>query len=76
MTDADNSGALDTMDIEEAAKYLKASVRTVYGLAAQGALPGSKVGRRWVFVRRDLANYLLDRYAIKVMSGVKDENGS
>lgn len=72
MTDADNSGALDTMDIEEAAKYLKASVRTVYGLAAHGALPGSKVGRRWVFVRRDLANYLLDRHSIRVSGGCNE----
>ena len=51
----------ETMSAEEAADYLKASVRTVQELAMDGKLKGAKVGKGWVFFRRDVVAYLEGR---------------
>lgn len=51
----------ETMSAEEVADYLKASVRTVQELALDGKLKGAKVGKGWVFFRRDVVAYLEGR---------------
>lgn len=44
----------DVMTIREVAEYLKLTEKTAYRLAADGTLPGFKVGGAWRFRRRDI----------------------
>lgn len=48
----------DTLDIVEAADFLKVDDETARKLAATGEIFGAKVGRGWVFLRSDLVDYL------------------
>jgi molybdopterin-binding protein len=43
---------------EDAARYLHLNVKRVQALARQGRLPGRRIGRRWLFERRDLERLL------------------
>lgn len=42
------------MTIHEVAEYLKLNEKTVYRLAAEGEIPGLKVGGSWRFRRHDI----------------------
>lgn len=42
----------------EAAQYLRLNVKRVQALAREGRLPGRRVGRKWLFDRRDLDHAL------------------
>jgi excisionase family DNA binding protein len=53
---------MQTLDLEEAATFLKCSDDTVRELAASGQLPAAKVGRAWVFVDVDLVEWLRTQY--------------
>ena len=46
---------LDTLDVAGAADYLKMGEDTVRRKARTGEIPGAKIGRRWVFLKGDLA---------------------
>ena len=46
-----------TMNVEEAADYLRMPVNTLYMKLQKGEVPGSKPGKRWV-----LFNYELDKW--------------
>jgi len=48
----------DIMTIREVAEYLKLTEKTTYRLAAEGELPGFKVGGSWRFKRQDLAKWI------------------
>ena len=50
--------APDTLDIHQAAAILHADEETVLALARSGELPGTKIGRPWVFLRTDVLDYL------------------
>lgn len=47
-----------TFDIIECADFLKVEKQYALSLAAEGKLPGAKVGRAWVFLVDDLVEYL------------------
>lgn len=49
---------MNTLDLDEAAEYLKISSDTMRDLADSGEIPGAKVGKQWVFSEDDLAAYL------------------
>jgi excisionase family DNA binding protein len=49
MTDFDRASLLFTA--EEAAKYLRLHVKSIYRLARDGKIPGRKVGGSWRFHR-------------------------
>ena len=49
------------MTIEDLALYLKLSKSTLYKLAAQGKLPGQKIGRHWRFHREAIDSWLQKR---------------
>lgn len=49
---------MDLLSAEEAARYLHLHVKRVQALARAGRLPGRRVGRRWLFDRRDLDRLL------------------
>lgn len=47
-----------TLDIVECAEFLKIERTHALKLAGNGTLPGAKIGRAWVFLEEDLAEYL------------------
>lgn len=53
---AEPEGEILTLD--EVAAFLKAGKRTVYRLAAEGKLPGFKLGGTWRFRRSDLDKWI------------------
>lgn len=48
----------DIMTLREVAAYLKLAEKTAYKLAAEGKLPGFKVGGSWRFKRTDLDKWI------------------
>jgi len=52
------SGAMELLTVDEAAEVLKLSVHMVRRLAAEGKIPGGKVGRQWRFSRRQLQEWV------------------
>ena len=49
---------MDLLDTESASRYLHLNPKRVQALARAGRLPGRRVGRRWLFDRRDLERLL------------------
>jgi len=50
-----------TLDLEEAANLLKISNTKMQQLASQGAVPGAKIGKSWVFVTDQLLSWLSEQ---------------
>jgi len=48
----------DILTLKEVAEYLKLAEKTAYRLAAEGKLPGFKVGGSWRFKREDIQNWI------------------
>lgn len=48
----------EVLTAQEAAEYLRVSVKTLYRLVAAGQVPGQKVGRAWRFRQTDLDELL------------------
>lgn len=46
------------LTLQEVAEYLKLAEKTAYRLAAEGKLPGFKVGGAWRFKREDLEAWI------------------
>ncbi len=46
------------MTIKEVSEYLKLAEKTAYRLAAQGKIPGFKVGGSWRFHKKDLDQWI------------------
>ncbi|MGK0489451.1 MAG: excisionase family DNA binding protein [Candidatus Endobugula sp.] len=46
------------MTLKEVAAYLKLAEKTAYKLAAEGKLPGFKVGGSWRFQRTDIEKWI------------------
>jgi hypothetical protein len=53
---------MKTLDLKEAAGFLRCHPEEVRRRAKAGMLPGAKVGRAWVFLEDDLASYLRSLY--------------
>jgi helix-turn-helix protein len=51
-----------TLDLDEAAAWLKIHPNRLQERAKAGEIPGAKIGRRWVFIEEDLALYVRSRY--------------
>jgi molybdopterin-binding protein len=49
---------MELLSTEEAARYLRLHAKRVQALARAGRLPGRRVGRKWLFDRRDLDSML------------------
>jgi molybdopterin-binding protein len=52
---------MDMLSTDEAASYLRLNVKRIQALARSGALPGRRIGRKWLFDREDL-DALLSRH--------------
>ena len=48
----------EILTIDEVAVYLKLAKKTAYRLAAEGKLPGFKVGGSWRFKRDDIEKWI------------------
>lgn len=48
----------EILTLKEVAGYLKLAEKTAYRLAAEGKLPGFKVGGSWRFKREDIENWI------------------
>lgn len=49
----------DVMTIRELAAYLKMAEKTLYRLAAEGAVPGFKVGGAWRFRKSEIDKWIV-----------------
>lgn len=49
---------MELLSTEEAAGYIRLNIKRVQALARAGRLPGRRVGRKWLFDRRDLDELL------------------
>jgi excisionase family DNA binding protein len=54
---------MSTLDLEEAAIFLKAGTDTVSELARTNVIPAAKIGRSWVFVDVELIDYIRSQYS-------------
>ena len=52
-----------TLDLSEAATFLRMHPEEVRRRVKIGLIPGAKAGRAWVFIDEDLADWLRSRYA-------------
>ena len=52
------SGPAEVMSIDELAEYLKISKSTLYKLAQDDKLPGTKIGKRWRFHKSAIDDWL------------------
>lgn len=48
----------EILTLKEVAEYLKLAEKTAYRLAAEGKLPGFKVGGSWRFKREDVERWI------------------
>ncbi|MCC2616710.1 helix-turn-helix domain-containing protein [Aestuariibacter halophilus] len=48
----------EILTLKEVADYLKLAEKTAYRLAAEGKLPGFKVGGSWRFKREDVLHWI------------------
>lgn len=53
----------EIMTIKEVAAYLKLKEKTAYRLAADGKIPGFKVGGSWRFKQSDIEQWIEDKKA-------------
>ena len=51
----------EILTLKEVAEYLKLAEKTAYRLAAEGKLPGFKVGGSWRFKKADVENWIEQR---------------
>ncbi len=53
-----------TLDLNEAAAFLKMSPEALRRKAKAGEIPGAKIGKQWCFFKHDLVAYLRSGYAL------------
>ena len=51
----------EILTLKEDAAYLKLAEKTAYKLAAEGKLPGFKVGGSWRFKKEDVESWINDK---------------
>jgi len=49
---------METLDLKQAASFLKLHPEEVRRRAKAGLVPGAKLGKRWGFIMEDLADYV------------------
>jgi len=58
----------DILTIDEVAKYLRVSERTVYEWAQKGEIPAGKIGTAWRFKKSELEKWVNDRLSSNPLS--------
>ena len=64
---------MNTLNIQEAAQFLRIHPVTLGIKARQGIIPGTKVGKCWVFVDVDLIAYIRSQYQRQDLQGDRKE---
>lgn len=69
-------GTLNTLDLDEAASFLKMNPEVLRRKAKAGEVPGRKAGKRWIFIKEHLAEWVSGRYPehrreLRVIDGFK-----
>lgn len=54
---------MKTLNVAEAAAFMKIAVTSMEELAMDGTVPAAKIGRSWVFIEDQLAEYLMKQIA-------------
>ena len=54
----------EILTIDEVAKYLRVSERTVYEWAQKGEIPAGKIGTAWRFKKSDLGDWVNERLSV------------
>lgn len=49
---------METMDLNEAAVFLRMNPEVLRRWARAGRVPASKIGKRWLFLRSDLVDFI------------------
>jgi PTS system nitrogen regulatory IIA component len=57
----------DILTLEEVAKYLRVSERTVYDWAQRGEIPAGKIGTVWRFKKTEMEKWVNDRLSVHTM---------
>jgi hypothetical protein len=57
------SQRIQTLDLSQAAAFLRMHPEELRRRAKAGLIPGAKIGRAWVFLQSDLADYIRSRYS-------------
>lgn len=61
---------MDLLSTEEASSYLRLNPKRVQALARAGKLPGRRIGRKWLFSRRDLETLLSGASPVEQRAGL------
>jgi hypothetical protein len=56
---------MKTLNLSEAAAFLHMHPEEVRTRAKRGIIPGAKIGRRWVFIDVDLADFVRSLYPVR-----------
>jgi hypothetical protein len=56
---------MKTLNLQEAAAFLQMHPEEVRTRTKRGLIPGAKIGRRWVFIEDDLAEFVRSLYPVK-----------
>ncbi|MDO8961069.1 MAG: helix-turn-helix domain-containing protein [Methylophilus sp.] len=64
---------MHTLNLKEAAHFLKIHPVTLGDKARAGEIPGTKIGKCWVFVDVDLIDYIRAQYKRRDLQGEKVE---
>jgi len=52
-----------TMDLQEAARFLRMNPEALRQKAKAGKIPGAKIGKCWIFLTGDLVEHIRSQYA-------------
>ena len=64
---------IKTLNIKEAAAFLKIHPVTLSVKAASGEIQGAKIGKRWVFLEVDLIEHIRSQYKWRALQGERKE---
>lgn len=64
---------IKTLNLEEAAAFLKIHPVTLSVKAASGEIQGAKIGKRWVFLQVDLIEHIRAQYQSRALQGEQKE---
>ncbi len=62
----------DILTIREVAEYLKLNEKTTYRLAAEGKIPGFKVGGAWRFRKAEIDRWIAAQEQINIKNDGED----
>ncbi|MCU7837627.1 MAG: helix-turn-helix domain-containing protein [gamma proteobacterium symbiont of Taylorina sp.] len=73
------SDEITTLTLIQASEFLQCNPETVRRLAKSNKIPASKIGRKWVFIKQDLAQFLRKQYSnpesvVQVVDKMGDES--